>query len=196
MGAVERGRKTILMPDCLDEPADDFRVRVGNEVFEKLRHGHGRFIAWRDNVTEPEAPRIGKQADAQPATMRNDADIAGEAGRVAQLLKIGRAPLMRAQDAHAVGAAEGDVVISANLSDLRLPLASGLAVFGKPAVVDDSGLHAALCPGDKGVDNPLVTKTKHRDIRRLGKRGEACITGPVQHRRVIRIDRIDAPGKA
>ena len=187
--------KRILMADCLNEPVNDFRIRVGNQVFEELGNGHGRFIAGRDNVTEPEAPRIGKQADAQPAAMRNDADIASEAGRVAQFLKIGRAPVMRVQDAHAVGAAESDVVISTNLGNPRLPLAPGLAVFGKPTVVNDSGLHAALCPGHKGVDNALMTEAKHRDIRGLGKISDARITGSVQHRRVIRIDRVDAAGK-
>jgi hypothetical protein len=41
---VERRREALLIPDCFDEPADDFRIRVGNEVFEELGHGHGRLI--------------------------------------------------------------------------------------------------------------------------------------------------------
>ena len=103
-------------------------------------------------MAEAEAADIGQQADAQPAALRHDADIAGQRLRVADLLQIRGVALDRVQDAHAIGTAQRDAALAADRGDAVLQPASLLAALGKPAVVNDGAAYAALRRRDECVE--------------------------------------------
>ena len=60
-------------------------ARVLHQVFEIVGRAEHRLVAGGDDVAEAEAPDIRQQADADRAALRDEADIARQPGRVAQL---------------------------------------------------------------------------------------------------------------
>ena len=91
-GAVERGGKAIRLADRLDKAADHRGVRVLDQVFEIIgARSSTASLPEETTWLKPKRLISRQQADADPAALRDDADIAGEPGRVAQLLQIGRA---------------------------------------------------------------------------------------------------------
>jgi len=195
-GAVERGDKPIGMADRLDECPDHLGLRIFDEIVEVIGSDEHGFVAGRDDVAEAEASRIGQEADAERAALRDDADIPGQTGRIAQLLQVGGAAMMRAEDAHAVGAAQRDAAFAAEIGNFALQKTALLVLFGKTAVVDDGRLDAALCRRGKGVANPRMADAEHRNVRRLGQIGKARIAGMAEDARIGRIDREDRAGEA
>lgn len=119
-GAVERGGEALGFADSLDKAADNSGVRIFDQIFEELRRVQHRLVAGRHDVAEAEAAHIGQQADAQPAALGQDADIAGELLRVADLLQISRVALDGVQDTHAVRAAQRDPGFMADVGNLLL----------------------------------------------------------------------------
>src|SRR6266404_8301825 len=101
-------------------------------------------------MAEPKPPDIGQQADADCPALGNDTDIAGEAGRVAQLLQISRAAIMGAQHPHAVGPTERDAGVATDPFDPGLQPAPVLTAFGEPAIIDDGTPHSALSRCEDG----------------------------------------------
>ena len=61
-------------------------VRVIDQMIEECRRIDHGLVAGRGDRAEPETADIGQEADAKPAALRDDADIPGETGRIAQLL--------------------------------------------------------------------------------------------------------------
>ena len=118
--AIECGDKLIWGSDGLNKPADHFGVRIVDQVLEIIGRDHHGFVPGRDDMAEAKAPDVGQQADAERAALGDDADIAGEAGRVAQLLQIGRAAIMRAEHSHAIGPAEREAGVAADPFDFGL----------------------------------------------------------------------------
>ena len=131
-GAIERGGEALRRTHGFDEAADHRGVRIIDQVFEEIAGIQHRFVAARDDMAEAEAADIGQQADAQPAALRHDADIAGEPVRVADLLQIGRVALDRVQDAHAVGTAQRDAALAADRGDAVLQPAPSSPRSAKP----------------------------------------------------------------
>ncbi len=194
-GAVERADEAIGLPVGLDERPDRLGPRVLDEIFEIVGGGEHGFVAGRDDVAEAETPRVVQQADAERAALRDDADIAGQSARVAQLLQIGRAGVVRVEHAHAVGTAQRDIRLPADPLDLALQSAPLSALLGKAAIIDYRALDPALRRRDEGPKNPPVAKAEHRDIRRLGQFGHARVAGMTEDGRVARIDRVNPAGE-
>src|SRR5215469_18448665 len=184
------------MPDRFDKAANYFRVGIIDEVFQIVGRRQYGFVARGDDVTETKASDVVQQADAKPAALRDDADIAGEAGRIAQLLQVGRAAVMRAQHPHAVRPAECDAAIATDSFDLRLQPAPGLAAFGETAVINDRSLDPALRRRRKGLEDALVAYAKGSHIGRLRQFRDVGVASATQHGRIIRVDREYRPGKA
>ena len=155
-GALKRGGETLRLPDGFDKGADDLGLWVVGQIFEVIGRGQHRFVAGRYDVAEAEAPDVGQQGHAKGAALRDDADIAGKARRVAQFLQIGRAGMMRVEDAHAIGAAQCDPGLTTDRGDLRLQPAAVLAPLGKAAVIDDRSSHSTLGCGGEGVEHALM----------------------------------------
>src|SRR5262249_61782609 len=97
-----------------------------------------------------------------PAALRNDADISGQPVRIAQLLQINRAGMMRVEHAHAIGAAQRNIRLPADPLDLALYSAPLFVLFGEAAVVYYRRFDSALCRRDEGAANPRVAEPKHR----------------------------------
>jgi hypothetical protein len=188
---VERRGEPLGLSQRLDKAADHAGMRFIDEIFEIIRGDQNGLTAGRDNMAETEASEIGQQAHAESAALRDDADIAGQTVRVAQLLQVGRRAIMRAQHAHAVRPAKRNARLAADAFDLVLQPAPVIAAFGKTAVIDDGNSHPALGRGNERVEDPLVADAKRGDIGRPRQIGKARIALPARHCRVIGVDRID-----
>src|SRR5262249_34963886 len=158
--------------------------------------GERGLISGRDDVAEAETPRVAQQANAQPAALRDDADIAGQSCRIAQFLQICRAGMMRVEHAHAVGSAQRNVRLAADPRDFALQSAPLFALLGKAAIVDHGTLDPALRRRDERPENARVADTEHCDIGRFGQFGHVRVTGMTKDSRVARIDRIYPAGEA
>jgi hypothetical protein len=158
-------------------------------VFEIIGGRQYRFVAGRDDVTEAKASDVVQQADTERAALRNYADIAGEPGRIAQFLQVGRAAVMRTEHPHAVRPAERDIAVVTDPFDLRLALAPAIAAFGKSAVINDGTLRPALRSRSERFEDALVAHAKDGDIGRLRQFCDAGVASVTEHGRIIRIDR-------
>src|SRR5438105_2614189 len=147
-------------------------------------------------MAEAEAADIGQQADAQPAALRHDADIAGQLLRVADLLQIHGVALDRVQDAHAVGTAQRDAVLAADCGEAVLQQPPFLAALGEATIIDHRALYAALRRSGERIQHQPVSETKYGEVRRLWRLRDTRIAGPSEHRRVVRVDRKDRAGEA
>src|SRR6266849_1386107 len=107
-------------------------------------------------MAEAKAPDIGQEADAEGAALRNDADIAGKAGRIAQLLQVARAAMMGAEHPHAVRPAQRNAGFPADPLDPGLQPSSVVTAFGKAAIINDRALHPAPGGRQKGIEDSLV----------------------------------------
>src|SRR5262249_19117494 len=114
------------------------------------------------------APDIGQQGDAECAALRDDADIAGETSRIAQLLQVGRAAIVRVEHSHAVWPAQCNTGVAADLLDAGLEFAPLVAALGKSAIIDHGTLRSALGGSNDRIENTGVADTKHGNIGRLG----------------------------
>src|SRR5215469_18115546 len=119
-GAVERGDEATRVSDGLDKAADHLRVRVIDQIFEVIRRHQNGFVSGRNDMTKAKTPQVIQQADAERATLRDDADIAGKARGVAQFLQVGRAAVMGVEYPHTVRATERYAGVSTDPLDLGL----------------------------------------------------------------------------
>jgi hypothetical protein len=141
--AIESRDIFLRLADGLAECRNDFRGGIVDEIIDIGRGIHNRFVAAGDDEAETEAPEIGEHSAANRTALRDEADIAGKARRVAQRLLECHAAGLGIEHAHAIRATEGDSRFVAETRDLVLEPPAFVAEFGEAAVVDDRGTAAA-----------------------------------------------------
>src|SRR6516225_5376356 len=140
-------------------------------------------------MAEAETSDVVYQANTKTAALRDDADIAGEARRVAQFLQVGRAAVMWTEHPHAVRPAQRDPGLAADPFDLRLPPAPVFAALGKAPVINDCSPDPSLRRRSEWLCDALVAYAKHGDIRRVRYFCDARVALVTEHGRVIGVDR-------
>src|SRR5713101_7004001 len=103
---TEGGNKAVGLSDGLDKPPDDPGIGVVDQIFEVIGGHQYGFVSGRNEMAEAKTPDVAEQADEEGADLRDNADISGKPGRVAQLLQIARAAMMGAEHTHAVRPAQ------------------------------------------------------------------------------------------
>ena len=177
-GAVERSGEVLRLAHGFDKAADHASVRILDQVFEKIGRVQYRLVAGRHDVAETEAAEIGQQADAEPAALRDDPDIARQPLGFPDLLQVGRVALDRVQDAHAVRTAQRDPGLTANGDNSLLQRASFRAALGEATVINHRTANAALGCRNEAIQHMPMAETEHRRVGDFGCLGDARDSSP------------------
>ena len=190
-GAVERGDEPLRLPHALEKHRDHARGRVVDQVLEHIGgHDHG-LVAGRDHAAPAEPPAVGQQPDDDRAALRDQPDVAGERRRVAERVQVDEAPLVRADDAHAVRPAERDPRLATDGDQLVLPAPSRVVALGEPRIERDRGAHPLLGGGSEAVEHPLVVDAEREHVDAGGQLLDRSVAAPAKQSLVAGIDGID-----
>jgi hypothetical protein len=147
-------------------------------------------------VAESEPANIGRQADADRAALRDQAHVADEARRVAQLLDVDRAAGRRVEHAHAVRTVQQDPGFPADTNNLGLQPGSLLAALGEAAVEDRRGLCSLRSERPEALEDAPVADAERHHVGRFRQFLDARIAALSEDFRIFRVDRIDSPLEA
>src|SRR5207249_4922606 len=175
-GPAAHGHVTLGLGDPLGERRDHPGVGIVDQRLQILRRAEDRLVAGGDDVAEAEAPDVGQHADADGPALRHQRHVAGEPGGIAHLLHVDGAPVVRIEDAHAVGAAQRDPGLAAHPDQLGLTPTALVAVLGESAVVDDGCARALVGHGAEALDHARVGDAQRHHVGLLRELPHARIT--------------------
>jgi hypothetical protein len=142
--AIERGDEPLRLAHRLEKHRDRAGRRIVDQVLEDVgRHDH-RLVARRHHPAPAEAPAVGEEADDDRSALGDEPDAAGEGRGIAERVQIDEAPLVGADDAHAVGPAEGDAGLPTDGHQLVLAATARVVALGESRVEGDGGADPAL----------------------------------------------------
>ena len=147
-------------------------------------------------MAEAEPPDVGQHADADRPALRHQRHVACQGVRIAHLLHVDGAPVVRIEDTHAVGSAQRNPGIPTHPHELGLTSTARVAVLGEAAVVDHGPAGASIGDGAEALDDARVGDAQRDHVRLLRQLAHVRIAALSEDLRVLRIDRVQSTAVA